>query len=80
MNSIVTKADNIDVMVSDLFTKTLTDLNELTVDVSEQESSILNKIIKDADHMDRVIGERVEGCIILCDPIRTTQVINNIVL
>ena len=79
LNSIVTKADNIDVMVSDLFTKTLTDLNELTVDVSEQESSILNKIIKDADHMDRVIGERVEGCIILCDPIRTTQVINNIV-
>ena len=79
LNSIVSKADNIDVMVSDLFTKTLTDLNELNVDVSEQESSILDKIIKDADHMDRITGSGVEGCIIKCDPLRTTQVINNII-
>ena len=79
LNSIVSKADNIDVMVSDLFTKTLTDLNELNVDVSEQESSILDKIIKDADHMDRITGNGVEGCIIKCDPLRTTQVINNII-
>ena len=35
LGSIVSKADNIDVMVSDLFTKTLTDLNELTVETSE---------------------------------------------
>lgn len=79
LNSIVSKADNIDVMVSDLFTKTLTDLNELNVDASEQESSILDKIIKDADHMDRITGDGVEGCIIKCDPLRTTQVINNII-
>lgn len=79
LNSIVSKADNIDVMVSDLFTKTLTDLNELNVDASEQESSILDKIIKDADHMDRITGDGVEGCIIMCDPLRTTQVINNII-
>ena len=80
LGSIVTKADNIDVMVSDLFTNTLTELNELTVDNSEQESSIIYKIIKDADHMDRVIGGHVEECIIMCDPIRTTQVINNIIV
>ncbi len=80
LGSIVTKADNIDVMVSDLFTNTLTELNELTVDSSEQESSIIDKIIKDADHMDRVIGGHVEECIIMCDPIRTTQVINNIIV
>ena len=79
LNSIVSKADNIDVMVSDLFTKTLTDLNELNVDASEQESSILDKIIKDADYMDRITGDGVEGCIIMCDPLRTTQVINNII-
>lgn len=79
LKSIVSKADNIDVMVSDLFTKTLTDLNELNVDASEQESSILDKIIKDADHMDRITGDGVEGCIIMCDPLRVTQVINNII-
>ena len=79
LGSIVTKADNIDVMVSDLFTNTLTELNELTVDNSEQESSILDKIIKDADHKDLVRGGHVEECIIMCDPIRTSQVINNII-
>ena len=77
--SIVTKADNIDVMVSDLFTEALTDLNELSVDLSEQESSILDKIIKDADYLDYVSDPHVAECIIVCDPLRTVQVINNII-
>ena len=79
LGSIVTKADNIDVMVSDLFTEALTDLNELSVDTSEQESCILEGIIKDADYKDLIVGDRVSECIIVCDPLRVTQVINNIV-
>ena len=79
LGSIVTKADNIDAMVSDLFTETLTELNELNVETSEQESRILDRIIKDADHMDLVTGRNVEECIILCDPLRVTQVVNNII-
>ncbi len=79
LGSIVAKADNIDVMVSDLFTEALTDLNELSVDLSEQESSILEPIIKDADYMDYVSGDSIEGCIIVCDPLRVVQVINNII-
>ena len=79
LGSIVTKADNIDAMVSDLFTETLTELNELNVETSEQESRILDRIIKDADHMDLVTGGKVEGCIIMCDPLRVTQVVNNII-
>lgn len=79
LGSIVTKADNIDAMVSDLFTETLTELNELNVETSEQESKILDRIIKDADHMDLVTGRNVEECIIMCDPLRVTQVVNNII-
>lgn len=79
LGSIVTKADNIDAMVSDLFTETLTELNELNVETSEQESRILEGIIKDADHMDLVTGGKVEECIIMCDPLRVTQVVNNII-
>ena len=79
LGSIVTKADNIDAMVSDLFTETLTALNELNVETSEQESRILDRIIKDADHMDLVTGRNVEECIIMCDPLRVTQVVNNII-
>jgi len=79
LGSIVTKADNIDAMVSDLFTETLTELNELNVETSEQESRILDRIIRDADHMDLVTGRNVEECIIMCDPLRVTQVVNNII-
>ncbi|MDO4421407.1 MAG: HAMP domain-containing sensor histidine kinase [Eubacteriales bacterium] len=79
LGSIVTKADNIDAMVSDLFTETLTELNELNVETSEQESRILDRIIRDADHMELVTGRNVEECIIMCDPLRVTQVINNII-
>ena len=79
LGSIVTKADNIDAMVSDLFTETLTELNELNVETSEQESRILDRIIRDADHMDLVTGSNVEECIIMCDPLRVTQVVNNII-
>ena len=79
LGSIVTKADNIDAMVSDLFTETLTELNDLNVETSEQESRILDRIIKDADHMDLVTGRNVEECIIMCDPLRVTQVVNNII-
>ncbi|MBR3248170.1 MAG: HAMP domain-containing histidine kinase [Clostridiales bacterium] len=79
LGSIVAKADNIDVMVSDLFTEALTDLNELSVDVSEQESLILDKIIKDADYKDLVTGDSVAECLIICDPLRVTQVVNNII-
>lgn len=79
LGSIVTKSDNIDAMVSDLFTETLTELNELNVEMSEQESRILDRIIRDADHMDLVTGRNVEECIIMCDPLRVTQVVNNII-
>ena len=79
LGSIVTKADNIDAMVSDLFTETLTELNELNVETSEQESRILDRIIRDADHMDLVTGRNVEECIIMCDPLRVTQVVNNLI-
>lgn len=79
LDSIVSKADQIDVLVSDLFATTLTDLDQLEVDPSEQESKIIRRIIKEADHYDYVIGNDIDECLIICDPVRTTQVINNII-
>ena len=79
LGSIVSKADNIDVMVSDLFTESLTELNELSVELSEQESRILDRIIKEADHLYLVRGDKITECLIMCDPLRVTQVVNNII-
>ncbi len=79
LSSIVSKADQIDVLVSDLFATSLTDLDQLEVDVSEQESNILDQMIRDADHYEYVTGDEVVQCLISCDPVRTIQVINNII-
>ena len=79
LDSIVGKADQIDVLVSDLFATTLTDLDQLEVETSEQESKILDKLIREADHNEYVVGEEVPECLIECDIVRTTQVINNII-
>lgn len=79
LDSIVGKADQIDVLVSDLFATTLTDLDQLEVETSEQESKVLDKIIREADHNEYVVGGEVTECLIECDVVRTTQVINNII-
>ncbi len=79
LDSIVRKAEQIDVLVSDLFATTLTDLDQLEVDPSEQESMVIGKIIREADHNDYVSGDNIDECLIICDPVRTTQVINNII-
>ena len=79
LHSIVSKADQIDVLVSDLFATTLTDLNNLDVSLSEQPSSALKGIIEDADHKDYADISELAPCIIECDLVRTTQVINNII-
>ena len=79
LHSIVSKADQIDVLVSDLFSTTLMDLDNLQVDCSEQNSSVIKDIIKDADHKEAVRSADIESCLIICDPVRTTQVINNII-
>ena len=79
LHSIVSKADQIDVLVSNLFATTLTDLNNLEVCIADQESSALEVIIRDADHKDYIDAARLAPCIIECDLVRTTQVINNII-
>lgn len=79
LHSIVSKADQIDILVSDLFATTLMDLDNLQVDSSEQKSSLIRDILKDADHKEAIRGIDIEPCLIICDPVRTTQVINNII-
>ena len=79
LGSIVSKTNQIDVMVSDLFASTLNDLEKLDATASEQPSNILEKIINDADYQDYIGDIDIEECLILCDPIRASQVINNII-
>ena len=69
----------INLLVSDLFTSTLADLDELEVVVEELDSSVISKIIKDNNYHDYISAKDIPECIILAHEIRLEQVIDNII-
>lgn len=79
LHSIGAKADQIDSLVSNLFVSTLEELEKLEVNVSEMESTALIKVINDADYNKKVKEAEIQECMIICDKLRVTQVINNII-
>ncbi|MBE6071323.1 MAG: hypothetical protein E7208_05135 [Clostridium butyricum] len=68
----------INLLVSDLFTSTLADLDELEVVVEELDSSVISKIIKDNNYHDYISAKDIPECIILAHEIRLEQVIDKI--
>lgn len=79
LHSIYDKAEQINHLVTDMFHATLEELGELRVTVSEEPSTCLTQIIQSADYFDRITMEQVPECLILIDPLRLEQVINNII-
>ena len=73
------KADQIDHLVSNLFSATLKELEHLEVNTSEMPSTTLVDIIRDADFEDKIKNIDIPECIIYMDNIRAGQVITNII-
>lgn len=73
------KADHIDRLVSNLFTSTMQELDKMEVSTSDMESTALEQIIKETDNRDLIKSLEIPECIFLCDRIRVTQVISNII-
>jgi signal transduction histidine kinase len=73
------KADQINTLISNMFSATLEELQELKVTVTEEPSSILYDLIKNADYNSRVSTEEIDECIILADVTRLAQIIDNII-
>ena len=73
------KADQIDSLVSDLFTSTLEELDKLEIVTSDMESTMLEKIIRGADYKGLIKELNITECMILCDKIRVSQVVSNII-
>lgn len=78
-NNIYKKADQMDSLVSDLFSYTLNDLNEFTVNCSDEESSVLNDIIKKNDDKGYIVQSSIPSVLIHIDVKRLNQVIGNII-
>ena len=79
INNIYNKADQMDKLISDLFSSTLDDLGEIKVNCQDEEAAILNKIIKHNDDRGLAVLPKAPCLIISIDKNRMNQVIGNII-
>jgi len=79
LNTLYSKADQIDRLVTDMFHSTLEELNELNVSLTEENSHLLIQIINNVNFYERISAASVPDCIIMVDPLRLQQVIDNVV-
>ena len=79
LNNIWQKADEIDNLVSDLFSSTLDDLGEFKVSCRDEESGVISDIIRRYDDRTMVTEGDLPKVIINVDVKRLSQVIGNII-
>lgn len=79
VNTIYLKADQIDLLVTDMFHATLEELQQLKLTVTEQSSDILITMIENVNFDQLIEYDSIPHCIILIDSLRMQQVIDNII-
>ncbi|MCR4689848.1 MAG: HAMP domain-containing histidine kinase [Lachnospiraceae bacterium] len=79
LDNIYKKADQIDVLVNDLFSSTLEDLGQFKVSCTDEKASILQEIVKKYDDRNLAASESVPEVLIRMDGRRMSQVIGNII-
>lgn len=75
---IVLKANQINALVTNLFTATLEELQQLAVTPSDLESKELKKMLENSDYLKRSIIPEVPECLVYVDKLRLQQVFDNI--
>jgi signal transduction histidine kinase len=73
------KADQINALITNLFNATLEELQRLSVKVSQQPSTVLSGMIRNADYNGNAAVSAIPDCRILADSQRLQQVIDNVV-
>lgn len=79
LETIYQKAEQINLLVTDLFHATLDDLEKLRVTPVETYSSVLKSLICEADCYNTITMSSIPDCMIFVDPLRLSQVIANII-
>ena len=79
MNSIYKRADEIGVLVGDLFSSTLEDLGEFKVECSDENSAVIAEIVSKYDDRGLVRISEIPQVIVHIDKLRLSQVIGNII-
>lgn len=75
---IIGKADQIDTLVTNLFTATLEELQQLTVTPTHIESGKVKTLLENADYLHRATVPELPDCLVYADPLRLQQVFDNI--
>ena len=79
VNTIYSKAEQINLLVTDMFHATLEELQQLKLTVTEVSSEVLVDMIENVNYDNQIIYDPIPPCIILTDPLRMQQVIDNII-
>ena len=80
VNTIYSKAEQINLLVTDMFHATLEELQQLKLTVIEESSEVLVEMIENVNYYDHQIEyDPIPPCIILTDSVRMQQVIDNII-
>lgn len=77
--SISTKAEQINLMTSDLLNSQLEELGELKVTMGSVLSSDISNMFKVADSQEKIVECKIVDCIVKADKVRMQQIINNII-
>lgn len=79
MNNIYKRADEIGVLVNDLFSSTLEELGEFKVECSDENSAVIGEIVSRYDDRGLVRISEIPQVIVHIDKLRLSQVIGNII-
>lgn len=75
---IIQKADQINTLVTNLFSATLEELRELSVTPSELKSGELRELLVNADYLHRAEIPPIPDCLLFADKLRLQQVFDNL--
>lgn len=73
------KAEQINTLITDMFHATLEELQELSVTVSEVQSTLLPRLLRNADYKGFLSPFTIPNCIVLADPVRLQQIFDNVI-
>lgn len=79
VNTIYSKAEQIDLLVTDMFHATLEELEQLNVSTTEVSSAVLVDMLEHVNYDDKIVYEPIPPCLVVMDPLRMQQVIDNVV-
>lgn len=79
INSIYRRADEIGVLVGDLFSSTLEDLGEFKVECADEKSAVIAEIVSEYDDRGLLRISEIPQAIVHIDKLRLSQVIGNII-